>query len=144
MIRAPSSSAPSGQATLEALALLPLLAAIVLAAFQLLAAGAARELAGNAAAAGAAAMLQGLDPEDAARDALPGWSRSRVSIDVSERRVVVRLRPVTVVPGVGGALTATAVASAGGATASGSQHPATDLRRTERMHPGASASREAP
>ncbi len=103
----------SGQTTVELLAVLPLAAAIVMVAFQLLAAGASRELAGNAAGAAAAALLQGRDPRAAARDALPGWSRSRVDVRVRGRRVRVRLRPVSVVPGMSGPLTATAEADAG-------------------------------
>ena len=63
---------PRGQASVELVALLPLAALVALAIGQLLAAGAARELAGNAAEAGAAALLQGGDPAAAARAALAG------------------------------------------------------------------------
>jgi hypothetical protein len=86
---------------------------IALTAGQLLAAGAARELAGNAAEAGAVAILQGLEPLDAARDALPGWSKDRADVRVTGRRVRVRLRPVAIVPGVSDRLAATVVADAG-------------------------------
>ncbi len=128
----------AGQTSLELLAVLPLTVGIVMVAFQLLAAGASRELAGNAAGAGAAALLQGLDPRAAARDALPGWSRSRVEIQVRDRRVLVRLRPVSVIPGAAGALTATAEADAGDADGAGERRVATtSLERTERMRPGA-------
>ncbi len=48
-----------GQATVELVAMLPLMAGIAVLVLQLLAAGAARELAGHAAEAGAVAMLQG-------------------------------------------------------------------------------------
>jgi hypothetical protein len=89
----PTRPAPAGQATVELVALLPLAALIALAIGQLLAAGAARELAGNAAEAGAAAILQGADPTAAARDALPGWSRSHAHVRVSGGRVRVTLRP---------------------------------------------------
>ena len=75
-----------GQASVELVALLPLAALIALAIGQLLAAGSARELAGNAAEAGAAALLQGADPTAAARAALPGWSRARTTVDVAGRR----------------------------------------------------------
>jgi pilus assembly protein CpaE len=61
-----------GQASVELVALLPLAALVALAIGQLLAAGSARELAGNAAEAGAAALLQGTDPTAAARAALRG------------------------------------------------------------------------
>jgi pilus assembly protein CpaE len=103
-----------GQATVELVGALPLAVAVALAAAQLLAAGAARELAGHAAEAGAAAILQETSaPADAARDALPGWSKDRAEIDVSGRRVRVRLRPLAVVPGVADELAATVVADAG-------------------------------
>lgn len=102
-----------GQATVELVGMLPLALLVALATGQLLAAGAARELAGNAAEAGAVAMIQGLEPADAAREALPGWSKDRADVHVTGRRVRVRLRPVAVIPGVGDRLDATVVADAG-------------------------------
>jgi hypothetical protein len=102
-----------GQASVELLGLLPLAILVVLAIAQLLAAGSARELAGNAAEAGAAALLQGADPTKAARDALPGWSRDRAKVEVAEHRVEVRLRPRTVIPLVANRLEAHATADAG-------------------------------
>src|SRR3954464_9656634 len=66
-----------GQASVELVALLPLATLVALAIGQLLAAGSARELAGNAAEAGAAALLQGSDPTAAARAPLPGGARGR-------------------------------------------------------------------
>jgi hypothetical protein len=102
-----------GQATVELVGALPVAVLIALAAGQLLAAGAARELAGNAAEAGAVAIVQGLDARDAAREALPGWSKDRADVRVAGRRVRVRLRPVAVVPGVADRLAATVVADAG-------------------------------
>jgi hypothetical protein len=103
-----------GQATVELVGALPLAVLVALAAGQLLAAGAARELAGNAAEAGAAAILQGTpEPRDAARDALPGWSKDRAEVRVEGRRVRVQLRPLVVVPGVADRLAATVVADAG-------------------------------
>jgi hypothetical protein len=103
----------SGQATVELVGMLPLAALVTLAAGQLLAAGVARELAGNAAGAGAAALVQGLDARRAARDAVPGWSRRRVEVTVDGRRVRVRLRPLSVVPGLDDRLAATSIADAG-------------------------------
>jgi hypothetical protein len=103
----------AGQATVEVVGLVPVLVVVGLAAGQFLAAGAARELAGNAAEAGAAAMLQGGDARDAARAALPGWSRDRAVLRVDGRRVRVRLAPRTVLPGLASRLTATVVADAG-------------------------------
>jgi hypothetical protein len=102
-----------GQATVELVGILPLAVLVALVVGQLLAAGAARELAGNAAEAGAAAILQGTDPDQAAHDALPGWSADRATVRVSGREVHVRLRPVAVVPGVADRLAATVVADAG-------------------------------
>jgi hypothetical protein len=91
----------------------PLIAVVVLGAAQLLAAGAAGELADHAAEAGAMAVLQGADPRAAARDAVPGWSRDHMSIRVEGRRVHVRLRPPSPIPALGGLLAANAVADAG-------------------------------
>ena len=73
----------AGQASVELIGVVPLALLIALAIGQLLAAGAARELAGNAAEAGATALLQGGDASSAARAALPGWSRGRASVSVS-------------------------------------------------------------
>jgi hypothetical protein len=103
----------AGQASVELVGALPLAALVALAIGQLLAAGAARELAANAAEAGAAAMLQGADARVAVRSALPGWSRERGDVRVSGRRVAVRLRPRTVLPGLAGLLVASATADAG-------------------------------
>jgi len=102
-----------GQATVELVAILPLGLLVALTIAQLLAAGSARELAGNAAEAGAAALLQGSDPGKAARDALPGWSRDRATIRVAGRRVEVRLRPRAVVPLLADRLEAHATADSG-------------------------------
>ena len=102
-----------GQATVELVATLPLALLVALAIAQLLAAGSARELAGNAAEAGAAALLQGTDPTAAARDALPGWSHGRATVHVSDHRVDVHLRPRTVIPLLANRLEAHATADAG-------------------------------
>lgn len=102
-----------GQASVELVALAPVVIAVVLAAAQLLAAGAARELAGHAAEAGAVALLQGGEPEAAARAAVPGWSRGRLDVHVEARRLRVRLRPRTFLPGLAGMLEATGRADAG-------------------------------
>ena len=105
-------SGDSGQASVEAVALVPLLLAAVVAAGQLLAAGAVRELAAHSATAGAAALIQGRDGRRAAQEALPGWAGPRASVTVSGREVTVRLRPPGV-PGVSGLLEARADADAG-------------------------------
>jgi hypothetical protein len=88
-------------------------AVVALAAAQVLAAGLSAELAGHAAEAGAIALVRDQDPIAAARASLPGWSQDRVTVRISGRVVRVRLPPPTVVPGLAGALTASATADAG-------------------------------
>ena len=83
----------AGQASVEAVALVPALVVVGLAVFQLLAVGYASALAGNAAEAGALALAAGRDVPAAAKEALPGWSEARARIDVEGGRVEVRLRP---------------------------------------------------
>jgi len=102
-----------GQASVELVAMLPVAVAVVLAALQLLAAGATRELAGHAAGAGAVALLERADAREAARDAVPGWSRARLAITVRGPRVTVRMRPPTLLPGLAGLLESTVRADAG-------------------------------
>jgi hypothetical protein len=104
---------PCGQASVEVVALLPLALLIALAIGQVLAFGAARELAGAGAEAGAIALGQGADPQAAARQAVPGWAATRVEVSVDGRRVRVRLRPRALLPGLSGALAADASADAG-------------------------------
>ena len=96
-VRLPRFGSSPGQASVETLALLPLLLGLTLACGQLLAAGVARELASHGATAGAAALIQGRDASRAAERALPGWARKRAKVTVDGRRVSVRL----VAPGVG-------------------------------------------
>ncbi|RKQ91113.1 hypothetical protein C8N24_0930 [Solirubrobacter pauli] len=83
-----------GQATIELLGLLPLVVLIGLVGFSFVAASTAHEQAGEAAEAGALALLQGgSDARTAARDALPEHLRTRATITVTGRRVHVRVRP---------------------------------------------------
>jgi hypothetical protein len=103
----------AGQASVELAVLAPLLVLVVLAAAQLLAAGAAAALADHAAEAGAVALLEGADPAAAARDAVPGWSRGRMTVAVDGRRVRVRLRPPAPVSALGTLLEAGGTADAG-------------------------------
>jgi hypothetical protein len=103
----------SGQASVEVVALLPLVVVAALAVMALLAAGQARELAGHAATAGAMAILQGADPERAARAAAPSWPRARMDVRVHGRRVRVRVRPRAPFGLGAGLLQATAAADAG-------------------------------
>jgi Flp pilus assembly protein TadG len=103
----------AGQASVEVVALLPIVAAVALAVMALLAAGQAREVAGHAATAAAMAILQGGDPEGAARAAAPSWPRSRMDVRVSGRRVRVRVRPRAPFGLPGGLLEASVTADAG-------------------------------
>jgi len=103
----------SGQASVELVGVLPLLLLLALGAGQLLAAGQARELAGHAARAGAVGLLQGTDPDRAARAALSSDHAARLRVTVDGRRVAVRLRPASVLPGLAGLLVADAAADAG-------------------------------
>ena len=102
-----------GQAAVELVALLPLIAGLGAGLLQLLAAGATAELAGHAAEAGAVAVLERQDPAAAARASLPGWSRGGLHVAVDGRRVRVRLRPPALIPPLARALTARAAADAG-------------------------------
>ena len=102
-----------GQASVELVALLPLLAALLLATWQGVVAGQAWWLAAAAARAGARAVAVGADPAAAARRELPRGVRERVRVRVARGEVVVRL-PIGGVAGLGRLGTATArVAEAG-------------------------------
>jgi hypothetical protein len=106
-----------GQATVELVALLPLLLIAALAGAALVAAHAAGEHAGQAAQAGAMALIQGGDPRAAARRALPAGTRRRATIEIHGRRVTVRIRPDLPVAALERPLTGTATAAAGPETA---------------------------
>jgi hypothetical protein len=103
----------SGQASVELVVLAPLLVVVAFAAAQVLAAGAAAELADHAAEAGAVALLQDRDAAAAARESVPGWSRKRMSVRVIGRRVRVVLRPVSPLHGLASLLEARGEADAG-------------------------------
>lgn len=94
----------AGQAQIELIAGLPLLALAGLVALQLLAVGLAQSLADGAAEAGAIAAADGRDAAAAARDALPGWADGRVEVDVDGGAVDVELDPPALVPGLAGRL----------------------------------------
>ena len=83
----------SGQASVELVAVLPLVLALAFVIAQVLAAGSAQELAGAAATAGAAALLQDGDPVTEARAAVPGRAKKDVVVRVRGDRVTVRVRP---------------------------------------------------
>jgi hypothetical protein len=102
-----------GQATVELVAALPVLVAVVLAVVQVLAAGAASESAAAAAEAGAAAIIQDADPRAAARHALGPSTTTRATIAVRDRHVTVSVRPRAVAGPIAELLTATERADAG-------------------------------
>ena len=94
-------SSARGQATVETIALVPLLLIVGVGLMQLLAVGYASVLAGGAAEAGALALARGTDPRAAALRALPGWSEANARIAVEGGRVQVRLRPPSVLRALG-------------------------------------------
>jgi hypothetical protein len=89
----------SAQASVEFVALLPALAALLALAAQTVLVGWALWSAGNAARAGARAERVGSDPEAAARHALPGVLRPGAEIKKSDG-VRVQVRVPALVPGV--------------------------------------------
>ncbi|CAB4864906.1 unannotated protein [freshwater metagenome] len=99
-----------GQATVELVALLPLIAALLLAGWQAVAAGRTWWLAASAARAGARAAQVGGDPRAAARLAVPGAVRARVRVREQGARVTVRLPVLSVL---GGRRLGTATVAAG-------------------------------
>ncbi len=99
-----------GQATVETVALAPLLLVVGLGLMQLLAVGYASVLAGGAAEAGALAVASGRDPKAAAREALPGWSEAKARLTVSGGKVELRLRPPSVLDALARRLEVTATA----------------------------------
>jgi hypothetical protein len=102
-----------GQATVELVALLPLLLAVALTAATILAGQAAAEQAGQAAEAGAIALIHGDDARAAARTAIPEQARGRTDVEVTGSRVTVTLRPRVPLGFLAAALEATATADAG-------------------------------
>ena len=102
----------SGQATIEAVAAIPLLLLAGTIALQLLLAGYAVALADGAAEAGALALAAGRPAETAARDALPGWAEEKVEVTVHGGEVAVRLRVPSPLPGPARALVVTSSAFA--------------------------------
>jgi hypothetical protein len=100
-----------GQATVEAIALMPVILAVGIGVLQLLAVGYAGVLAGNAAEAGALALAAGTDARAGARQALPGWSRARARVEVDGGRVAVHLRPPSPLSSLADGLEVTATAA---------------------------------
>lgn len=93
-----------GQATVEAVAAIPLLLLAGSIALQLLVAGYGLTLTDGAAEAGALALAAGRPAKGAVREALPGWARDGVDVTVHGGEVTVRLRPLSLFPVVGDAL----------------------------------------
>jgi hypothetical protein len=89
-----------GQASIEVLAGIPALVLAGLIALQLLAAGYSLTLADGAAEAGAMALSAGRPAAPAVREALPGWARERIEVEVDGGRLTVRLRPPSPLGGV--------------------------------------------
>ena len=100
-----------GQASVELLGVLPAVLALGLVLFQVLAVGYSAVLAGTAAEAGALALGAGADARGGVREALPGWSRARARVTVSGGTVTVRLRPPSLLGGLGEHLRVSAKAS---------------------------------
>ncbi len=67
-------------------------------ALQLLAVGYAQSLADGAAEAGAIAVADGRDPEEAARAGLPGWAESRTDVESEGGKVEIELEPPALLP----------------------------------------------
>ncbi|HEV7752881.1 MAG TPA: hypothetical protein VGO71_15155 [Baekduia sp.] len=105
-----------GQASIELLGMVPICLVVAMGAGELLAAGVARTSAGGAAQAAAMALVQGGDPERAARAAAPGWATARVTVRVAGRRVRVRITPAGLLPGTATLLASESEADAGPAS----------------------------
>jgi hypothetical protein len=110
-----SARAPSGQASVELVALLPLALVVGLAIFSVIAAQASDEQAGEAAEAAALALLQGDDARAAATAALPHGARRRAIVTIDGRHVHVHVRPrlPLPIPGLGEQLAGDARTDAG-------------------------------
>ena len=93
-----------GQATVELIAAIPLVALAGAIAFQLLLAGYALTLTDGAAEAGALALASGRPARAAVEGSLPGWAAERAEVVVDGGEVTVRLRPPSLLPVVGDAL----------------------------------------
>lgn len=96
-----------GQATVELLAALPLIALAAAVALQLLLAGYALTLADGAAEAGALALAAGRSARAAAEGSLPEWATQRAEIVVRGGAVTVRLRPPSPLAALGDRLAVT-------------------------------------
>ncbi len=102
----------AGQATVELLAAIPLLALAGSIALQLLLAGYALILADGAAEAGALALAAGRPAKAAVGDSLPAWAREKVEVAVRGGEVTVRLSPPAPIAAIGERLAVTSSAYA--------------------------------
>lgn len=96
-----------GQATVELLAAIPLLALAGTVALQLLLTGYALLLADGAAEAGALALAAGHPAKPAVVESLPRWARERVEVAVRGGEVTVRLSPPAPMAAIGERLAVT-------------------------------------
>jgi TadE-like protein len=103
----------AGQATVELIALLPLLVTLTLGLFTFLAADRAHEQAAEAAQAGARALLNDRDPKEAACTTLGRSPSCRHGVSVSGRAVTVTMRPKGPFPRLNRSLQAVETAKAG-------------------------------
>lgn len=87
-----ATATDGGQASVEVVALAPLVVVLVLALVVAVQAYRAREAAVVGTHAGAVAALVGRDPIAAAREAAPGIARTRVEVRRDGRRITVRVR----------------------------------------------------
>ena len=84
-------SCEAGQASIEIVALAPIVLLVAFTIALILAAFGARDAAQQAAVAGAIAQTQGRDGLAAARDSAPGWAR--VTVTLKDGRIVARATP---------------------------------------------------
>jgi hypothetical protein len=91
----------SGQATVELLVAIPLLALAGAIALQLLLAGYALILADGAAEAGALALAAGRPVRAAVGRSLPGWAEERAEVAIRGGEVTVRLPPPAPIAAIG-------------------------------------------
>ncbi|WP_210493963.1 hypothetical protein [Patulibacter sp. SYSU D01012] len=82
----------AGQASVETVAIAPLVGLLLVALAVALAAHRAGEAAGQAAHAAGLAAMQGRDPREAAREAVPGLDADRLTVRVDGARIAVRVR----------------------------------------------------
>ncbi len=103
----PPARLEAGQAQIELVAAVPFVLLAVLIVIQLFGVLYAQSVVDGAAEAAALAAADGRDSGAAARDALPGWARDRVEVDVVGGRVRVEAAPVAVIPWIGRRLSVT-------------------------------------